>query len=146
MKNIWFVLCGRAVIDQMTNALTLQECIDELTVTFNEPADMQKEIKEVPMNFMAVNLWHDENIATERTLDYQVEILDPQGIQSGSFTVSAKFEVGKKRLRTIAQIGGLKLTTEGKYLFKTKYKNEAGAFVEAAEVPIDVKFVLNIKK
>lgn len=145
MKNVWSILCNKAVVDQMSNSLSLHDVVDELTISFVEPEDMKKETKNVPASFAAVNMWYDENSKEERKLDYVIEIHDPKGEKVGEFPISAKFEANKKRLRTIANINGIKLTTEGTYLFKTNFKDEKGNLLQVAEVPLDVKFVLNMR-
>ncbi len=147
MKNIWSVLCAKATIDQMTNSLSLNDCVDEATISFTEASDMQKDIKNIPVSITSVNLWYDEDTKEDRELDYVIEIYDPKGTKVGNYPIKAKLEKGKKRLRTLAQINTLQLTTEGRYDFRIKYKdNDANSLVEVAEIPIDIKFVLNIKK
>lgn len=144
MKNVWSILCSKAVIDQMSNSLSLHDCIEEFTVSFNNPEDIKKELKQIPVSFDIVSLWHDEDINNERKVSYVSEIIDPRGEKLDGFTVEANFEKGKKRLRTIAQIRGLKMTVEGTYLFKIKLKSEK-KIIQVSETPIDIKFVLNIR-
>lgn len=145
MKNVWSVVCAKAVVDQMTNSLSLHDTVDEMTISFINPEDMKKPSKNVPVSMAVVNLWYDEDISKERELDYVAEIYSPKGEQVGEFNISAKFEKGKKRLRTIANINGLKLTDEGVYSFRTSYKDGKGNMLQVAEVPIDVKFILNMQ-
>lgn len=145
MKNIWSVVCAKAVVDQMTNSLSLHDTVDEMTISFVNPEDMKKPAKNVPVSMAVVNLWYDEASVEERVLDYVAEIYSPKGEQVGEFNISAKFEKGKKRLRTIANINGLKLTDEGVYSFRTSYKDSKGNMLQVAEVPIDVKFILNMQ-
>lgn len=146
MKNIWSVLCGKAVVDQMSNSLSIQDVIDEVTISFAKPEDMQIETKNIPVSMMVVNLWYDENTQEERTLDYVIEVYDPKNEKMGEFPISAKFDAKRKRLRTIANINGLKLTTEGLYSFRTSFKDQKGNLLQVAEIPIDIKFVLNMRK
>jgi hypothetical protein len=146
MKNIWSIVCSKAIVDQMTNSLSLNEVVDEMTISFVNPEDMKKPTKNVPLSLAVVNLWHDENSSEERLVDYVIEIYDPKGEQTGEFNISAKFEKGKKRLRTIANINGLKLTDEGSYNVRTSYKDKKGNMLQVAEVPIDVKFILNMRR
>lgn len=146
MINIWSALCTRSLIDQRTNALSLIDCLDEITVNFATPEEMNAPSKNIPIIFEMVSLWHDDiNRAQERVLPYTIEIYDPKGDKINEFTNEAKFEAGKSRLRTITGINGLKLTVEGKYLFQVRQGGEAkGKLV--ATIPVDVKFLLNIKR
>ena len=146
MINIWSALCARALIDQRTNALSLIDCLDEITVNFATPEEMNASSKNIPITFELVSLWHDDvNRAQERVLPYMIEIYDPKGDKINEFKNEAKFEAGKSRLRTITGINGLKLTTEGKYLFKVKQGADQAAPL-VATIPVDVKFLLNIKR
>ena len=146
MTNIWSALCARSLIDQRTNALSLIDCLDEITVNFATPEEMNAPSKNIPIIFEMVSLWHDDvNRSQERVLPYTIEIYDPKGDKINEFKNEAKFEAGKSRLRTITGINGLKLTTEGKYLFQVRQDGEAkGKLVST--IPVDVKFLLNIKR
>lgn len=146
MKNIWSALCSRALIDQRTNALSLIDCVDEITINFMTPEEMNAPSKNIPIAFELVSLWHDDvNRKEERTLPYTIEIYDPKGDKIGEFKNDARFEAGKSRLRTITGINGLKLTSEGKYLFQVK-QGSGSTLKLVTEIPIDVKFLLNIKR
>lgn len=146
MKNIWSILCSRALIDQRTNAMSLIDCVDEITINFRTPEEMQAPDKNIPIAFEIVSLWHnDSEKDKERLLPYLLEIYDPKGEKIGEFKNEAKFEAGKTRLRTITGINGLKLTVEGKYLFQVK-QNVEGKDILVVEIPIDVRFLLNIKR
>ena len=145
MKNIWSLLCTRALIDQRTNGLSLIDAIDELTVTFNTAEEMSAPTKNIPVSFEFVSLWHDEAKETERKLPYTIVIKSPQGEVVGEFKNEARFEAGKTRLRTLTSINGLKLTVEGKYLFQVSQTDSDKEQI-VAEVPIDVRFLINLKR
>jgi hypothetical protein len=145
MKNIWSILCTRSIIDQRTNALSLIDCVDELTVTFSKLEEMSAAQKNIPIVLEVVSLWHDEAKETERILPYIIEIVDPSGQKIGEFKNEAKFEVGKTRLRAITGINGVKLTSEGKYFFKVLIP-EGETTKLISEIPIDVRFLLNLKQ
>ncbi|MFA6417341.1 MAG: hypothetical protein WCW61_04070 [Patescibacteria group bacterium] len=145
MKNIWTILCSRSLIDQRTNSLSLIDCVDELTVTFSKLEEMSAANKNIPVILEVVSLWHDEAKELERNLTYVIEITDPQGQKVGEFKNEAKFVVGSTRLRAITGINGLRLTSEGKYLFKVLLQN-TNELKLISEIPVDVKFLLNLTK
>jgi hypothetical protein len=146
MKNIWSSLCARALIDQRTNALSLIDCIDEITINFVSPEEMSAATKNIPLAFELVSLWHDDvNKDQERILAYTIEIYDPKGDKISEFKNQAKFETSKTRLRTITGINGLKITSEGKYLFQVK-EGSGSTLNLVTEIPVDIKFLLNIKR
>lgn len=143
MKNIWSILCSRALIDQRSNSLSLIDCIDEMTITFPNPETMANLEKKVPLVFEVVSLWHDDDKENERILAYVIEIYDPKGERIGEFKNQAKFEAGKNRLRTITGVSGMKVTTEGKYNFKI-YQQVVDELILASEIPINVRFLVNL--
>ena len=144
MKNIWSVLCSRAIIDQRSNSLSLFNCLDELTITFPSPEAMAIDNKNVPLVFEVVSLWHDEESKeTDRILSYVIEIYDPQGVKLGEFKNQAKFEAGKTRLRAITGINGMKLSTEGQYVFKI-YEQVVDELRLEAEIPLNVRFLVSL--
>ncbi len=145
MKNIWTILCSRSLIDQRTNSLSLIDCVDELTVTFSKLEEMSTANKNIPVMLEVVSLWHDEAKDSERNLTYVIEISDPQGQKVGEFKNEAKFVVGSTRLRAITGINGLRLTSEGQYLFKVLLQ-EANELKLISEIPVDVKFLLKLTK
>ena len=145
MKNIWSILCTRALIDQRTNGLSLIDAIDEITVTFNTAEEMSAPTKNIPVAFEFVSLWHDEAKETERKLPYTIIIKDPKGVVIGEFKNEARFEAGKTRLRTLTSINGLNLAVEGKYLFQVSRQDEDKAEL-ISEIPIDVRFLINLKR
>jgi hypothetical protein len=145
MKNIWSILCSRSLIDQRTNGLSLIDCVDELTVTFSKLEEMSAVNKNIPVILEVVSLWHDEAKESERILTYIIEITDPQGQKVGEFKNEAKFVVGSTRLRAITGINGLRLTSEGKYFFRVLLQ-EGEELKLISEIPIDVKFLLNLKQ
>lgn len=146
MKNLWSILCSKSVVDSTTNQLSLFDCIDEITINFSNSEDIKKPTKNIPINFEIVSLWLDEDISQTRKFDYTIDIIDPEGKMLKEITKEAVIEKSKKRLRTIMRISGMAVTTEGKYTFKIKYKEAKNNFIIVSEIPVDIKFIFNIKK
>lgn len=146
MKNLWSILCSKSVIDSTTNQLSLFDCIDEITINFSNAEDIKKPTKNIPINFEIVSLWLDESISQTRKFDYTIDIIDPEGKMLKEITKEAVIEKNKKRLRTIMRISGMAVTTEGKYIFKIKYKEAKNNFIIVSEIPVDIKFIFNIRK
>jgi len=146
MKNLWSILCSKSVVDSSSNQLSLFDCIDEITINFSNAEDIKKPMKNIPINFEIVSLWLDENIFQVRKFDYAIDIIDPEGKMLKEITKEAVIEKNKKRLRTIMRISGMAVTTEGIYIFKIKYKEAKNDFITVSEIPVDIKFIFNIKK
>ena len=135
MKNIWSVIFNRAVVDGNTNSISLFDCVEEITVNFSRPEDVNMLEKNIPINFTVISLWSDEETSKSRKFEYLMEIIDPQNKKINEFSNMPIFEVGKKRLRTIVQINGMKITSEGEYTIVIKYKIDSDKFITAAKIP-----------
>lgn len=143
MKNIWSVIFNRAVVDENTNSISLFDCVEEITVNFSKPEDVSVPQKNIPINFTIISLWSDNDISKDRKFEYLLEIIDPQGKKINEFSNFPVIEKGKKRLRTIVQMNGMGITSEGEYTLVVKYKKDSEKFVVASKIPLDIKFVLN---
>lgn len=143
MKNIWSVIFNRAVVDENTNSISLFDCVEEITVNFSKPEDVSVPQKNIPINFTIISLWSDNDISKDRKFEYLLEIIDPQGKKINEFSNFPVIEKGKKRLRTIVQMNGMGITSEGEYTLVVKYKKDIEKFVVASKIPVDIKFVLN---
>lgn len=143
MKNIWSVIFNKAVVDENTNSISLFDCVEEITVNFSKPEDISMSQKNIQINFAIISLWSDNEISKDRKFEYLLEIIDPQGKKINEFLNSPVIEKGKKRLRTIVQMNGMGITSEGEYTLVIKYKEDSEKFVVASKIPLDIKFVLN---
>jgi len=144
MKNIWSALFNRAIIDKRTGSLSLIDSIEEITVNFSNPEELSRDKKNIPIRFTIIGLWSDENISKKREFEYLVEILDPNGVKISEFKNNPVFEEGKKRLRTIVDVNGMGLTSEGDYQVVVKYKNNSeNDYQVVSQIPLSVKFILN---
>lgn len=143
MKNIWSVIFNRAVVDENTNSMSLFDCTEEITVNFSKPEEISAPQKNIPINFTIISLWSDNDVSKDRKFEYLLEIIDPQDKKINEFTNFPIIEKGKKRLRTIVQMNGMGVTSEGEYTIVVKYKKDSDKFVIASKIPLDIKFVLN---
>ncbi len=143
MKNIWTVIFNRAVVDEKTNSISLFDCIEEVIVNFSKPEDISVPQKNIPINFAIISLWSDNDTSKDRKFEYLLEIIDPQGKKINQFSNVPVIEKGKKRLRTIIQMNGMGITSEGEYMLVIKYKKGSDKFVTASKTPLDIKFILN---
>lgn len=144
MKNIWSIICSRAVVDSNTNSLSLFDCVEEATVGFPNIEEMNKPKKAIPASFTVVSLWINEDSSKEKKFNQLIEIYDPSNKKLKDFFHDPRFEKNKKRLRTLVQINGMEITGEGQYTIIIKYKESGEKYLVAAELPLDIKFVLNI--
>ena len=140
MKNIWSVICERSVIDKDTNSISLFNSLEELSINYSGEEKLEKtKIKNVPIPFEIVSLWFDENIEKDRKFEIILEILDPNNKLVNKSVQECIMEKGRKRLRTIAKLNGLSVTTSGLYNIIIKYKSGKTIKI-ASENPIDIEF------
>jgi len=144
MKNIWSLICSKAIIDSNSNSLSLFDCIEEVVVGFPNMEEMNKPIKNIPLIFSIVSLWVNDDTIERQEFNQIIEFFDSENKKIKEFSNIPIFEKDKKRLRTITQINGIGLTKEGKYMIIVKYKkiNDKN-YITASEIPLDIKFVLN---
>jgi hypothetical protein len=144
MKNIWSAIFNRAIIDRKTGSLSLIDSMEEVTVNFSKPEELNLAKKNIPVKFTIIGLWYDENISKKREFDYLVEIHDPQGEKISEFNNTPAFEEGKKRLRTIVDVNGMGVTPEGDYRVVVKFKQKDDSeYKTVSEIPLSIKFILN---
>src|ERR1035438_8605378 len=84
---VWAAACTSSSIDQSTNAISLFNIIEELTVN-NLLAQPTKEQQEMiasgkpiatPFNHEVISVWLRDNIGTETKVDMALELVDPSG-------------------------------------------------------------------
>lgn len=144
MKNIWSAIFNRAIIDKKTGSLSLIDSLEEITINFSKPEEVGMAKKNIPVRFTIVGLWADDNDDNQREFDYLVEILDPKKEKLSEFKNVPVFEKGKKRLRTIVDVNGIGITTEGEYTVAVKYKEKGESnYKTASEIPLIIKFILS---
>lgn len=139
MKNIWSVICEKSVIDKDTNSISLFNSLEELSINYSGEKKLKKtDVKNIPILFEIVSLWFDESIKDDRKFEIVLEVLDPNNKITNKSVQECVMEKGKKRLRTIAKLNGLGITSNGLYKIIIKYKY--GKVIKiASEIPIDIE-------
>jgi len=144
MKNIWSIICSRAVVDSNTNTLSLFDCVDEAIVGFPSVEEMTKPKKNIPASFTIASLWVNEDSSKEKKFNQLIEIYDPNNKKIGDFSNDQVFEKNKKRLRTLLNFNGMEITDEGQYTIVVKYKEVGEKYLVVSELPLDIKFTINL--
>ncbi|OGI22074.1 MAG: hypothetical protein A2808_03520 [Candidatus Moranbacteria bacterium RIFCSPHIGHO2_01_FULL_55_24] len=141
MKNIWSLLCRKALIDSQTNTISLIDSFEEIEIGI-DPSAKGKNVN-VVVDFELVSYWIKDKNDTKNYLG-SVEVTDPNNKILGSFPFSLDF-ANSNRLRARLQFSSMIVTVQGEYIFHVKYKSEdEGKFTKATEIPLLVKVVETI--
>lgn len=142
MQCIFATLCRGTSVDRQSNNLSIFNVIEQITLT--PPKNAQKseleKIKVVPVEYQLVTFWKAIGGLMPKTLDIQIDFIDPVGdiTQSGSHAI--KLDEPKGRLRTIMEIKALKVTQPGDYTVVIKAKIPGqDEFLEYSRFPLELK-------
>ncbi len=136
MKNIWSLVCQSSSNDAETNTVSLFNCVDEITFEIDP---MENENK-FSTSLRLVSLWLTES-KTEDSLDFKLEIIDPDKKNINVFQKKYSFKKGSPRFRNTVNLIGLPITKSGRYTFVVmeKPKNKK-SYNKVSEIPIDIHF------
>lgn len=139
MKNIWSLLCRRALIDPQTNIISLIDSFEEIEIGVDQ--DSKGKVINAPVDFELVSYWKKSEDDSKEYLG-EVKVLDPSGKTIGKFPFALNF-AQSTRLRARLQFPSLLITGPGEYIFQVQYKTAVSGskFVSVAEVPLFVKIV-----
>lgn len=144
MKHIWSVLCQKSSIDIDTNMMSLFNCLEELNVVIDRTGGAGEHVV-IPVELQLVSFFSGENADSDGWLDLRVEIVDPTGRILNAFENRHEVKKGFLRFRNRANIQGLPVTTQGRYIFRLLRKaDESRNFEVISELPLDVKLSYRI--
>ena len=123
--------------------------MEEITITKLENAQNSSEqnpkpgdTKVIPFNFVMVTLIDRGSVDLSKkiSLEYEIDLLDPQGKSLKKSTIDVEIPSGKKRMRINANIQGMPITIPGDYHFRIGLKNSSEKlFQEVASIPLELK-------
>lgn len=135
IAHVWSILCSRAVIDNETNNISIQNVLERLAIA-GEP----KEDAAVPISFMVASLWTRGSYQVPEHGKARVTCMSP----SGETLLSAQLEIdlSKHTLhRTRFGFSGLPVPEGGIYVFRVAVKgDDEDSWRGVAEVPLEVVF------
>jgi hypothetical protein len=141
MKYIWALLCQDSTVDINTNALSIFKSVEEIILEFKDQPLKKKEFI-IPVKMQLISLWTAENPAKNNLLEIKIDFLDPNGKSLINEEKKIDIAKGVKRARNITDIKNLKITKEGRYMFKlSSIKSGGKKFETVAELPLDIKII-----
>lgn len=138
MKHIWTILCQNSVVDQQSNSMSINNCIEALNLSLEKKFEQEPMIA-VPVEYQMVSFWsREKNEEGDVQVDLRVDVVDPRKIilDSMNCTFVAKKEF--KRMRNRWGVQGLKVSIPGDYLFVVYKKTPSGEYGLIAELPLEV--------
>ena len=135
MKHIWTVACSRAVIDQDSNNVSLQNVIEQLNIADDPTPDGV-----LPIEVHLITLWSRADLETPSQGKSRVRFLTPSGKVLGTFESDIDLSESE-RLRLRLRFASLPLRESGIHSFRVDLKKaESSRWRNVAEIPIDVRF------
>lgn len=129
-KLRWVMFCEKALIDSRTNNVSLIDVVEEITVP--------KVPVVIPNPFFIVSLWVRDAVRKNELekVDYRIMLVTPK--KKEKQLIKYKFQMEKKRHRTLNGIFGLPIEHEGIHYFSVQQlKNEK--WKEEIRVLFDIK-------
>jgi len=136
IEHVWTVLCSRAVIDRDSNNVSLQNVIEQITITGEPRSDA---VIEIPLE--VVTLWVRANSDRPSRGRTRLTYLSPSGAVLGSS--ESQVDLSEyKRLRTRHSLRRLPVPEAGRYTFRVELQNEGESeWHQVAAVPLSIIFV-----
>lgn len=138
MKHVWTVLCQGSVIDQQSNNLSINNCIETLKVSLEKKME-QEVVVTLPLEYQMVSYWkREQGEDGDVRCDLRLEIRDPRNISLATLDSSFTAKKEVKRVRNRWTIQGLQVSISGDYVLAVLKKTSSGEYGLIAELPLAV--------
>lgn len=134
IEHIWTVVCSRAVVDQRSNNISLENIIEQVSVA-GAPAPGTG--LRFPLDVMS--LWTRADLSEPDQGQGRLRFLSPSGetIAEREFEINVSGDI--KRYRANIHLEGLPLKGEGQYTFHTDFW-DGSEWREVASIPLEIVF------
>ncbi|MCK5415870.1 hypothetical protein KAI92_00405 [Candidatus Parcubacteria bacterium] len=140
MKHVWSILCHKSIIDQETNALSLIDSLEEITIDIKKGKQVDK-INLQGISYNLVSYIVRSDIKEKEKGEIKIEIIDPQNNLIKEITQPFEIKKGVNKIRVQMQFNGLIISGEGRYTYRIGLKNEeTKKYNTVAELPLDIKY------
>ncbi len=136
MKHIWSIACNRSSIDCDSNLLSAFECLEEMSIAADKDIISSGGSLALPAEFYLITLWLvEEDKGEEKKIRW--EFIDPTDKVLSRLDKTIQATAGVKRLRNRIKVGGLPLTSSGRYCLRLSHW-VAKKYVPLSEIPVDI--------
>lgn len=136
IDHVWTVVCSRAVIDSVSNNMSLHDVIEQLTIRDEPRPDGM-----LPIQLEVATLWARSDFDAPSQGCGRFTLLSPSGIVAPPFDFDvdlSKF----KRTRTRLVYQGFPAREPGRHIFRVELQNEGETeWHQVAATPLEVIFV-----
>jgi len=153
IRHAWTVLCQNSSTDNQTNALSLFNIIEEITVELS--ADFEKNVDQnglvvVPIQFQLISLWNRMQDKKEELIgNVQITLKDPENKLIQNFEYNLVIPSDKKRMRFNVNLNGIKINPKisGDYIFEVSLMGPMQTdFHKITELPLYIIVNKPVKK
>ncbi len=140
IKKLFTLICRSSSIDRDTNASSVFEIVEEVTLNSvpNIPAPKPEDKVVINFPFELFCLWERKSDIKEViSSNVKVSLTDPSGNEKEQVTFPLQFELNKKRMRSRVKVQGLQFSGYGTYTFNV-YLEQKGKFVKVQDVAFDL--------
>lgn len=135
IDHVWTVVCSRAVIDRDSNNVSLQNVIEQFTIT-EEPRPEAV----IPIRMDVVTLWARADLDVPDRGRMRLTLRSPSGVE----VRQAELEIDLtefKRHRARARFERMPASEPGRHVFQVELQNdEEGQWLQVAAIPVEVIF------
>jgi len=139
IEHIWSVVCGRAIVDQQTNSLTLVDVMEQLEIGAPPPSEGERGV--LPMQVIVATLWRQKELGTPAKGAYSLELKAPDDTEMFK-QISDVDLTAHNRLRTFNAINGIPILGPGTYRFQIRLRLDGQEdWIEVSSLPLEVVYV-----
>ena len=135
IDHVWTVVCSRAVIDQDSNNVSLQNVVEQLNIS-GEPGHVL-----IPMSLDIVTLWARAKVEAPARGRARVTFLSPSGAATDS-PFEYDIDLSKhRRYRSRGRIQPLHIKGAGRHTFRVELQEEDEVgWHQVASIPLEISF------
>lgn len=135
IDHVWTVVCSRAVIDQDSNNVSLQNVVEQLNIS-GEPGHVV-----IPMSLDIVTLWARAKVEAPARGRARVTFLSPSGVATDS---PFEYDIDlseHRRYRSRGRVQPLHIEEAGRHAFRVELQKEhETGWHQVASIPLEISF------
>lgn len=156
IKNVWSLICQKAIIDTRTSLVSLIDLIEKIDVVVENVDGKESIFKDdkntvlknpvlFPAQFTLVNYWEVPKDFEDKEISIRVLIMSPSGKSLGSADFQFRTEKGKNYHRTLTEFQSLPVIESGTYFFELQTKTD-DSYTKIGSIPLAIGIIKNDPK
>lgn len=136
IDHVWTVVCSRAVVDQKSNNVSLQNVLEQITISAVPSAGWA-----LPISLDIMTLWARSDFIQPAQGQYRIAFRSPSAaIISGPFC--RKVDLSEyKRMRDRVTVNSLRVDESGRHTFTVEFQLDGETnWTQVAVIPLEVLF------